>query len=87
MEQPFEEKKNTPRPDDLLNLEVEVSKLGRGDKVHDIEHCMGMLRRIMKQSEQEGWPEWLLNSWNEYYTEINKLIAKIKVQKLGELEK
>jgi hypothetical protein len=74
-----------PTSQDLQNLEIEVSGLGRGDIIHLINTHMGILRNAMKQSEKEGWPDWLLEPYNENLSEIRKLILETKMQKAKEL--
>jgi hypothetical protein len=81
MEENFDNQEiKIPTSHDLQNLEIQVDNLGSGDIVHEIQAHMWMLRRAMKMSEKEGWPDWLLASWNEESLEVNKLITKLRME-------
>jgi len=73
-----------PTLQDLQNLEIEVSGLGRGDVVHLINTHMGVMRKVMKQSQDKGWTDWLLNAYAENLIEIRKLIVETRLQRAKE---
>jgi hypothetical protein len=85
LESPQGNETPTPTSEDLVNLEVEVSRLGRCDIVHEISAHMSVLRDAMRQSKTKGWPEWLLKGWNNELRQVRELINEINLQKAKDL--
>ena len=79
-----EPEKKYPTAQDLQDLEIKVDGLGRGDIIHEGKHHIGILRRILAKASQDGWEDYLLQSWKEETTEINKLVAQVRLDKAKE---
>ena len=80
------ENRKDPTPQDLQNLEIEVAGLGSGALVHAIEHNIGMLRRIIGHGDakKNPWPDYLRESWNKTVIDINKDVAKRRLERARE---
>ena len=78
------EKIINPTPLDLQNLQIEVSSLGRGDFIHDLDGHLGVLHSAMELAKIYGWTDNYLQIWNEYVGKIKKIIIQVKIEEAKE---
>jgi len=74
-----------PNQQDLQQIEIEIAQYPTGQHVHHVQTLLGVLRNILTQSQEKGWPDWLLQNWDSNVTEIHKILIELRVQKVQNL--
>ena len=73
-----------PTPQDLQDIEIRATGLGKGDLVHDIDNHLGILRMLMFTAKRKGWTNNHIQDWDEEVGAINKLIHQVRIEQAKE---